>query len=136
MKPILVSVAWNDAWVDGDGAVSLDDVALSHHPKVITTLGWLLYEDEHGVSIANEYFDDVYRGRTFIPRAMIISIVSYQLTKSRSKKVQTHDQVSVSSISSVINKLNQRKRTPNKPTSLSNAPAGAGEGTVQDPDPS
>jgi hypothetical protein len=64
----LVVVRWNDAWVDGTDPVSLADAAATHKPKVIETLGWILKEDEVGISIANEHYADeeTYRGRTFI----------------------------------------------------------------------
>jgi hypothetical protein len=84
----LVLVEWDDAWIDGNEPVRLTEVANDHQPKVIVTLGWLLKEDDKGVSVAAEYYDDedVFRGRTFIPRAMIRSLTPYKLSKPRRKK--------------------------------------------------
>lgn len=85
-KLALVVVRWKDAWVDGNEPVTLGaEVATTHKPKVIVTVGWLLREDESGVSVANEHYDDenVYRGRTYIPREMIVSLERYKLTKER-----------------------------------------------------
>lgn len=64
------------------------DVAVAHKPMVIHTLGYLLREDDVGVSLANEYYDEdeTYRGRTFVPRAMVISIKRYRLTTERKRK--------------------------------------------------
>jgi hypothetical protein len=85
----LVVVKWADAWVDGNEPVSLgSEVAITHKPKIIVTVGWLLREDEDGVSVANEHYEDenVYRGRTYIPRAMITSIERYRLTRERAPR--------------------------------------------------
>lgn len=86
----LVIVKWNDAWVDGNDPVNLADVQASHKPKVIKTLGYLLYQNDVGVSLANEYYDDedVYRGRTFVFAPMIISVTPYTLTKQRKKRAK------------------------------------------------
>lgn len=82
-----VMVEWNDAWIDGNDPVSLGEVKVEHKPKVIETWGRLLHDDEVGVSIANERYkdEDVYRGRTFIPRAMIISVTKVNVSKVRAK---------------------------------------------------
>lgn len=79
MIPEIVKVCWRDAWVSGTEPINLEEVHLKHRPMLMTTLGWLLMEDEDGVSVANEqYVDDdgleTYRGRTFIPRGMVISV--------------------------------------------------------------
>lgn len=84
----LVEVIWKDAWVHAEEVVTLADVKATHKPAIIHTLGWLLLEDEEGVSLANEYFDDGYRGRTFIYRPMIISVTPFTLTKVRQKRAQ------------------------------------------------
>jgi len=88
LKLPLVLVSWNDAWIDGTDPVNPADVAASHKPKVIHTLGWLLRDDDVGVSLANENYDEdtTYRGRTFIPRAMIQSVSAFTLAKKRAKK--------------------------------------------------
>jgi hypothetical protein len=82
----LVIVEWNDAWVRADIPVTLDDVASSHKPEVIITLGWVLRDDDAGISLANEYYDSTYRGRTFIPRGMIKAVTPYKLSKPRKMK--------------------------------------------------
>ena len=64
----LVIVEWADAKVDGDLPISVETAWETHKPMIIHTIGWVLREDEAGVSVANEYYDDTYRGRTFIPR--------------------------------------------------------------------
>ena len=79
-KPYIVKIVWKDAWADATEPVNLEEAHMKHAPMIMTTLGWLLYEDSIGVSVANEqYWDDggleTYRGRTFIPREMIQEIV-------------------------------------------------------------
>ena len=81
----LVIVEWDDAWTD-EQTVTLEDVRASHKPMVVTTIGWLLLEDEVGVSLANEFYGGTYRGRTFILRSMVKSVTPYVLTKPRKKK--------------------------------------------------
>ena len=84
----LVVVTWNDAWIDGTEPVLMSEVHIEHKPKVITTIGWLLKDDERGVSIACEHYDDdkTFRGRTFIPRGMVQSVTPHVLAKPRKKK--------------------------------------------------
>ena len=81
----LVRVTWADAWIRAEEPVTLADVAVSHKPLIIHTLGYLLKEDETGISIANEYYDEdlTYRGRTFIPHAMVLTIERQDRTKPR-----------------------------------------------------
>jgi hypothetical protein len=83
----LVLVIWNDAW-SSETPVTLDHFV--HEPETVTTIGWLLRDDDTGVQLANEFYDDTYRGRTFIPRAMIQSVTPYALTKPRQRKVHEH----------------------------------------------
>ena len=80
-----VIVEWNDAWVDGTEPINLSEVAIAHKPKVIKTAGWLLRQDNVGVSLANEYYsdEDIYRGRTFIFAPMVISVTPHNLVKPR-----------------------------------------------------
>ncbi len=78
MDPRFVFVTWDDAWGDAHESVSPADVGEKHKPTIMQTSGWLLRDDEVGVSIFAErcldHGDGTFRGRTFIPRAMIKSI--------------------------------------------------------------
>ena len=86
MTPPFVIIEWDDAWADATTAVTLKDVGDSHRPEVIKTTGWLLKEDEAGVSLANEVCGDgSYRGRTFILKAMIRSVIRVNLAPIRKK---------------------------------------------------
>ena len=78
-------MTWNDAWIR-ESPVTLEDVGASHEPEVVTTIGWVLRDDEIGISLANEYYDNTYRGRTFIPRGMVKSVTPYKLTRPRTKR--------------------------------------------------
>lgn len=84
----LVVVEWDDAWIDANEPISLSEVHVQHKPKVIVTLGYLLLQDAKGISLAAEYYkdEDVYRGRTFIPAAMVKTVKPYKLTKPRKAK--------------------------------------------------
>jgi len=79
----LVIVAWNDANTGNEDVVTLETVDSYHKPTVIHTIGWLLKGDDNGVTLVNEYYDGYFRGRTFIPGGMVISITPYNLSKPR-----------------------------------------------------
>jgi hypothetical protein len=100
----LVLIVWNDAWQDQDNFASSHGIALSHRPMVVQTLGWLIHDDEAGVSVVNERSMDegseVYRGRTFIPRPMIISVTDFKLAVPRKKKAPQDDKPGSASIES------------------------------------
>lgn len=82
-KPLVI-VVWMDAWVSEEGCS--DDMAHSlHKPEEVTTIGWVLVDNEAGLQISNEFYGTTYRGRTFIPRAMIKTITPYKLSKPRKK---------------------------------------------------
>lgn len=82
----LVVVKWADAWTESDQPVSADDVRLHHAPTEVETIGWLLHQDDAGISLANERYDLSYRGRTFIPRGMVLSVTPFTLSRPRQKK--------------------------------------------------
>ena len=80
----VIVVSWNDAWGDAGSEVTLKDVADTHKPEKIHTMGCVLYEDETGVSLANERCaNGSFRGRTYIPAGMVISIERFGLSKPR-----------------------------------------------------
>lgn len=87
----LVLVVWNDAWADTDNFASLHGIQQSHHPLPVQTLGWLLADDSVGISLANERSSDsgqdTYRGRTFIPRAMVQSVTPFTMSKRKVKPI-------------------------------------------------
>lgn len=82
---------WDDAWIDANEPMNMIDVETKHKPLRIKTTGWLLKDDDMGISLAAErYLDatqhDVFRTFTFIPRAMIVSITPVSLSKKRKPK--------------------------------------------------
>lgn len=86
-----VEVTWLDAWMDDSNFTTAHGLAMTHKPMEVKTRGWLLVDDEVGVSVANEESktaDDstVFRGRTFIPRAMVQTIVAYRLAVVKPRK--------------------------------------------------
>jgi hypothetical protein len=78
-------VEWEDAWLEGTEFVTLDGIRDSHAPWRTQTKGWVLQDDAKGISIANERVvvdgRERFRGRTFIPRGMVISV--HPVVKSR-----------------------------------------------------
>ncbi len=87
-EPVLMSIEWLDAWVDGSDQVNLGDPDPHHHPLLMQTIGWLIREDESGYSLFNERCldDSSYRSRTFIPRGMVKKVTAFAMTKPRTKR--------------------------------------------------
>lgn len=87
MQRQLVIVEWLDAWQDQDNFATAHGITSTHAPMPVQTIGWLIHDDEVGVSVANEAStedgSDVFRGRTFVPRAMIKSVTPYKIVKPR-----------------------------------------------------
>lgn len=90
----LVVVVWDDAWQDQDNFATEHGVRATHTAMPVQTIGWLIVDDATGVSVANERSTDagseVYRGRTFVPRAMVRSVTPFKLTRPRKKKEVQH----------------------------------------------
>lgn len=87
MKLKRVSVSWGDAFGDAMQQTWTVEEIASHAPLVVQTVGWLYKEDEIGVTLFTDFIDGdapSFRGKTFIPRGMIISI---DILTARKKKV-------------------------------------------------
>lgn len=86
----LVLVTWLDAWADQDNFSTAHGITSTHGPMPVETLGWIIQDDDIGISVVNERSTqdghDVFRGRTFIPRAMVKSVAPFNLTKPRAKR--------------------------------------------------
>ena len=88
--PQFCEVTWIDAWADGVDDTTSEDVHLKHTPLTMVTRGWVLKNDEVGVSMFHERCVDPasYRGRTFIPAGMIKSVEPYPKIKTRKPRVK------------------------------------------------
>lgn len=72
----LVAVVWNDAHASSAELIDQASIVESHKPKEVITLGWLMREDEAGVSVCAEYVAELgYRGHTFVPRSLVKQII-------------------------------------------------------------
>ncbi len=103
MTPKFVFVFWNDAWGNSVDDVHPDDVDASHKPKPMVSAGWLLRDNDVGMSIFSEKSveDGFYRGRTFIPRAMIVEVRgTMKPGRTRTKKEKKTSEVAHSTDSS------------------------------------
>lgn len=88
LKPTLplVIVEWLDAWGDATSAITPQDAHLTHHPEIISTLGWVLLETPTGIRVASEFCaDGSYRATSFIPSGMIKSVTPFTLRKRHAK---------------------------------------------------
>lgn len=80
----LVLVEWDDAWQDQDNFATAHGIAQTHQAMKVVTLGWVIVDNEAGISLANEKSQEEppgYRGRTFIPRAMVTRVTEVRLVK-------------------------------------------------------
>lgn len=95
--PVLVKVIWDDAWGEAEESFFYKDAHTKHHPVVMHTVGWLIIDDEKGVSIANERClddgEENYRGRTFIPKSLVRSVTPIVKTRAKRKVKPNMDEV-------------------------------------------
>jgi len=92
-KPIVI-VRWNDAQSSATHVFKEGEDMNYHKPMVMETLGWLLKDDEQGVSVMNEAFSEEglnYRGHTFVPRSLIISIETVKAQRKRRPRGEHHE---------------------------------------------
>lgn len=94
MAEPVVKVVWKDAHgVSGTTSLSIHEIP--HGGIKITSYGLLLRQDLEGVSIASEICEDgTYRGYTFVPAGMLISvdpIVKERAPRKSRKKVTVHE---------------------------------------------
>jgi len=69
----LVKVQWHDAHATSFTAYAEHEIP--HAALIVETVGWLLREDDSGVSVANEWCaDGSYRGYTFVPKGMVLAV--------------------------------------------------------------
>jgi hypothetical protein len=86
-----VIVIWNDAHARNQAVEYTEDEAKIqlHRGEVVRTGGFLLKEDEVGVSLYNEETGpDSVRGLSFVPHAMIIEVIRIGYLK-RPRKPRT-----------------------------------------------
>jgi len=91
-KPIVI-VRWNDAQSSATHVFKEGEDMNYHKPMVMETLGWLLNDDEQGVSVMNEAFSEEglnYRGHTFVPRSLILSTEVVKAQRKRKVKEVPH----------------------------------------------
>jgi hypothetical protein len=69
-------VTWHDAWGGATEEATVETVAERHKPVPMETAGWVLLDNDLGITLFHErgLDDGTYRGRTFIPRGMVVSV--------------------------------------------------------------
>ena len=87
MSNKLVKVTWLDAFGEVDKTI-YSEHEISHAPIILESVGWLLRENEEGVTIAmdrnpSEVF--TYRNVGFIPAQMVKQVEVLYVRKSRQK---------------------------------------------------
>ncbi len=89
-NPEFMECVWKDAWADAVEGTSIKDAADKHKPTVMATRGWLVYEDEEGISLFNERCldtgEEYYRGRSYILKVNIQSLTALKVLKPRKRK--------------------------------------------------
>jgi hypothetical protein len=82
-------VVWNDAHGKTAGEYTVEEIKRDHHkPAPIHTFGLLIADDAVGVTVAQEITGteevdgaDTYRSLGFIPRAMVLEVLSFGIPK-------------------------------------------------------
>lgn len=89
-KHSMVAVLWHDPHsLPATEVVSAEDVHNLHRSLPMITNGYILKEDEGGVSVASEYCGGGdFRNTTFVPRELIVEIIKWP--KLRRKREDTH----------------------------------------------
>jgi hypothetical protein len=89
-KPYLAELVWDDAHGSAIDYITLADAHMKHCPIVMQTVGWVLIDDDKGVSIANERCledgEECYRGRTFVLRSMVRSLTPFNKPRKSRKQ--------------------------------------------------
>lgn len=88
--PDYAVVIWDDAWSDAVASTTVKDAKELHRASRFETRGWLLVDDSEGISIFPERCldngDEIYRGRTFIPRSLVKAVTIVKLSSPRKPK--------------------------------------------------
>lgn len=92
-EPRFVTCVWKDAFADGVEDVTVEHAKEKHRPIVMETRGYLLVDDEVGVSLFHERCreDNTFRGRTFILRQNVISVEDFPLKRKPRKRKEPVD---------------------------------------------
>lgn len=86
MTPPLVALTWMDAHATS-GSTAYELHELPHRASRMVTYGLLLRDDADGVSIACEDAGGgLYRGITFVPRALVVSCKPLKRTRTKRAK--------------------------------------------------
>lgn len=83
--PRVVCVTWTDA--HGNSFAVYEPHEIPHAPAIVKTYGVLMREDEAGVTIGHEVFENGgVRGITFVPKGMIREIVDVGSRRKRAPR--------------------------------------------------
>lgn len=86
----LVAVVWDDAKATAVVEYDLNEVRTQFHRAArYTTYGLMLVDDDKGITLASEEGDDHnLRGLTFIPRPMVLEVVTLTRPRTRNARVR------------------------------------------------
>lgn len=84
----LRKITWLDPCSPDATAVhNVSDLAAVHRPLHVVTMGWVLKDDDVGITIANEDCGSGdYRGLTFIIRGLIVKEEDLPVRRPKTKK--------------------------------------------------
>lgn len=86
-KPLSV-VLWLDAHGGSVDDYAEDELNHIHSAKPLSTWGFILKDDEKGITLFHEWSpeDGRWRGRRFIPRGMIVEVIELGMQRRPRKK--------------------------------------------------
>ena len=89
MTDVRGTVWWNDPQGSSTDVINSANLQAKHKPILMETMGWIIRDDEAGISICNERYQEngewQYRGHTFIIRSLVTKV---RRGSGRSKRVQ------------------------------------------------
>lgn len=87
-KPPLVQVKWNDAHSPAaTETVNINEISRVHGTIPIITAGYLLRDDDVGITIGGEdCADGDYRNITFIPRCLVVEVIGKRGRKKHAEE--------------------------------------------------
>lgn len=93
-KLTYAAVLWHDAHgaLSKDETFTVDDLPRLHGTMEVLTCGWIVQEDEKGVTLASEWYvgQAEFRGRTFIPASGIAEIHRFRgMKRATSSKARS-----------------------------------------------
>lgn len=97
----LVRVSWLDAHSGANYLTEYSADDIPHGPAHAYTVGYMIRNDEKGITVMGEFFPDdaQFRGRTFIPAGMVLGVDKLRIASKPKPRANAAPSASVEPIS-------------------------------------